>query len=375
MLIVGLTAIVFILMIWLGYPVAIRTLGALRRPARTLPPTYWPSVSVILASRDDAESIRARVSDVMAGDYPANILQIIIARDATSYESDSLDPKFLGSAGVVSVIAGDASGGKAATLNAGVRAARNDILVFADTAQRFDRAAIRALVAQLDQPGVGAVSGMLELPDTVHGSLNMAERYWRYERWLRLWEARVHSCVGVTGAIYAMPRRLWEPLPANLILDDLYVPMRLAIQGWRILLTPDARARDVRRFAPAQEYRRKVRTLTGVIQVCVWLPGVLNPVRNPLWLQFTFHKLLRLLTPYLAIVALIGIAWALMSRLLLWDGGVDALVGIAVVCGVLCLVPRVRGMLKEQLAWGIALQGSIVVATIHGFRGKWDVWR
>jgi len=374
-LIVGLTAVVFIIVIWFGYPVAMRALGALRGSVQTVPSTFLPSVSVVLASRDDAESIRARVSDLLDGDYPASILEVIVARDAMTCDSDVSESEFLGPADIVSVIVGDAPGGKSATLNAGVRAARNDILVFADTAQRFDRAAIRALVAQLDQPGVGAVSGMLELPDTVHGSLNMAERYWRYERWLRLWEARVHSCVGVTGAIYAMPRRLWEPLPANLILDDLYVPMRLAIQGWRVLFTPDARARDVRRFAPAQEYRRKVRTLTGVIQVCAWLPGVLNPVRNPLWLQFTFHKLLRLLTPYLAIVALIGIAWALVSRLLLWEGGVEVLVGIGVVCGALCLIPRIRGVLKVQLAWGVALQGSIVVATIHGMRGKWDVWR
>ena len=50
----------------------------------------------------------------------------------------------------------------------------------------------------------------------------------------------------------------------------------------------------------AQDARTKgaVRTLTGVIQVCAWLPGVLNPLRNRIWLQFVFHKLLRLLTPY-----------------------------------------------------------------------------
>src|SRR5665213_625676 len=100
MLIVGLTAVVAILVIWLGYPVAIRTLGALRGPARAVPSTNLPSVSVVLASRDDAESIRARVSDVLAGDYPTSSLEIIVARDTTSDESGSLDPKFLGPAGV-----------------------------------------------------------------------------------------------------------------------------------------------------------------------------------------------------------------------------------------------------------------------------------
>ncbi len=216
---------------------------------------------------------------------------------------------------------------------------------------------------------------MLDLPPAAHGSLNLAERYWRYERSLRGYEARLHSCVGVTGAIYAMPRRLWKPLPANLILDDLYVPMRLVLEGWRIGFTSSALASDVRRFAPAQEYRRKVRTLTGVIQVCAWLPEVLNPARNPIWLQFVFHKLLRLLTPYLLLIALLGIAWAAVSALLSWWGG-PAVAAVAVaLLAIVVLVPRLRAALRGQLAWGLALQGSIVVATMNGVRGKWDVWR
>jgi len=271
-------------------------------------------------------------------------------------------------------VTGDAPGGKSATLNAGVRAAGNPVLVFADTAQRFDRAAIRALVAGLADKRVGAVSGMLELPGA-DGSLNLAERYWRFERWLRKWEGRLRSSVGVTGAIYAMRRELWKPLPANLILDDVYLPMRLVLDGWRIGFSEQARAHDVRRFEASQEYHRKVRTLTGVIQVCAWLPGVLSPVRNPIWLQFVFHKLLRLLTPYLAAIALFGMAWAAVSALLSGSLGTEILLGLAVVGVALCLVPGVRRRLAHQVAWGMAMQSSIVVATVNGVRGRWDVWR
>lgn len=375
MLTVGAAALALIVLIWLGYPLLVRALGALRRPASVDHPVPAGSVSVILASRDDTEAIHARVSDLLRTDYPHDRLEIVVALDATRPEPEGMGREEFGPAGMVQAVRGDAPGGKAATLNAGVRAARNELLVFADTAQRFDPGAIGALVSELDRPRTGAVSGMLELPGGTRGSLNLAESYWRYERWLRRWEARLHSCVGVTGAIYAMPRRLWEPLPPNLILDDLYVPMRLVLQGWRIAFTSGALARDVRRFAPAQEYRRKVRTLTGVIQVCAWLPGVLNPARNPVWLQFVFHKLLRLLTPYLMTLALLGIAWGAVRVLLSRPGGMPTLLVTAAVAAALCLVPRVRRSLRGQLAWGIALQSSIVVATVNGVRGKWDVWR
>ena len=125
-------------------------------------------------------------------------------------------------------------------------------------------------------------------------------------------------------------------------------------------------------ISSAPEYHRKMRTLTGVIQVCAWLPSVLNPFRNPICAQFVFHKLLRLLTPYLVLMAVLGAGWRIVEYLLAHPPGVQLTLGI--IAG-LCFIPRVRHALKEQLAWGLAMQSSIVAATANGMRGRWDVWR
>jgi cellulose synthase/poly-beta-1,6-N-acetylglucosamine synthase-like glycosyltransferase len=370
-LLAALIALLALAIIWLGYPAAVRLLAVLR--PRSAPEMQLPKgISVILASRDDSESIRARVENLLETAYPGELVEVIVALDAVNAESTPDELYALHER--VRVVIGDAPGGKSATLNAAVRAASNPVLVFADTKQRFDRDSIPALVAGLAYDRIGAVSGMLELPGA-HGSLNLAERYWRLERWLRKWEARLHSSIGVTGAIYAMRRDLWKPLPANLILDDVYLPMRLVLDGWRVSFTAGARARDVRRFEADQEYRRKVRTLTGVIQVCAWLPDVLNPSRNPIWLQFVFHKLLRLLTPYLMAIVLVGMAWAMVAALLSITLGTQLLLGVALIGIALCLVPRIRQAVKSQIAWGVAMQSSIVVATVNGVRGRWDVWQ
>jgi cellulose synthase/poly-beta-1,6-N-acetylglucosamine synthase-like glycosyltransferase len=372
-LVVALAALAALAIIWLGYPVVVRLLGGLRAKRAVPADGPAPAVSVVLATNGDAGSIRARVANLLGTEQPGDLIEVIVALDAANAQASPDELADLEAANV-RIVAGDAPGGKAATLNAGVRAARNPVLVFADTAQRFAPDSIPALVAGLADARMGAVSGMLELPGA-HGTLNLAERYWRLERWLRKWEARLHSSVGVTGAIYAMRRELWKPLPANLILDDVYLPMRLVLEGWRVGFTERAKAQDVRRFEAGQEYRRKVRTLTGVIQVCAWLPGVLNPVRNPLWLQFVFHKLLRLLTPWLAVVALVAMAWAMVSTLLSTTVGTQLLLALAVAGVALCLVPGVRRALRHQIAWGVAMQSSIVVATVNGVRGRWDVWR
>jgi cellulose synthase/poly-beta-1,6-N-acetylglucosamine synthase-like glycosyltransferase len=369
---VGLFGAMALAVIWGGYPLAVRALGGLRRKRGLAPSGAEPTVSVILASAADAGAVRERVADLLQSSYPAPLLEIVVGIDPANGQStpadlQSLDPR-------VAVILGDAPGGKAATLNAAVRAARGELLVFADTAQRFDRDAIPALVAEMSDPAFGAVSGMLELPRGT-GASTPADRYWRYERWLRHWEARLHSSVGVTGAIYAMRRSLWSPLPAGLILDDVYVPMRLALDGWRIGFTEHALAHDVRRFAARQEYRRKVRTLTGNLQICAWLPAVLNPARNPIWVQFLCHKLLRLLTPYLALCVVVGVAGAGLTALVANPAGEQLLIIAGLVALALCLIPRARRMLAHQIAWAVALQSSVVVATVNGMRGRWDVWR
>jgi cellulose synthase/poly-beta-1,6-N-acetylglucosamine synthase-like glycosyltransferase len=358
--------------IWGGYPFAVRALGGLRRKRDGDGQGVPPTVSVILASSDDAAAIRARVTDIVATSYPAELLEVVIGLDSVRGKATPRD--LIDLPRCVFVVAGDPQGGKAASLNAAVRQARNELLVFTDTAQRFHHDAIPQLVLQFGNPRFAAVSGMLDLPGA-GGSRNLAEHYWRYERWLRRWEARLHSSVGVTGAIYAMRRALWQPLPPGLILDDLFLPMRLVLDGWRVGFTEHAKALDIRRFAAGQEYRRKVRTLTGVIQVCAWLPGTLNPIRNPIWLQFVFHKLLRLLTPYLAALLVLSGAWFVISVVAARPFGMSVLVGLGAALVLLCLVPHVRRALRNQIAWGLAMQSSIVVATVNGVRGRWDVWQ
>ena len=136
--------------------------------------------------------------------------------------------------------------------------------------------------------------------------------YWRYEKWLRRHEAIVGSTLGVTGAIYAMRRELWTPLPADTILDDVLGPMRVVLGGHRVVFEEHARAYDVASQDPETELRRKVRTLAGNFQLLKREPRLLVPGLNPVWLQFMSHKVGRLAVPY-ALVALF-VSSAVLAR-------------------------------------------------------------
>ena len=214
-------------------------------------------------------------------------------------------------------------GGKARALNAGVAAARHEVLIFTDARQAFADDALRALVAPLADPQVGGVSGELLLDsESGAGDSTIGEgvgAYWRYEKWLRRHESLIGSIVGSTGAIHALRRSSWLALPDDTILDDVLAPMRTVLSGARVIFEGSARAYDRTATTADAEFRRKTRTLAGNYQLLMLEPRVLLPVINPVWFQFVSHKLGRLIVPYALIALLVSsAALALDSWFLLW---------------------------------------------------------
>ena len=275
-----------------------------------------PGVSVIIAARNEGRRLPARIANLLACDYPSDRLQIIVASDGSIDDTvDALSPY----RDRIEVLALPPRG-KANALNAAVMRATQPILVFADARQRFAPDAIRRLVSHFSDPQIGAVSGELVLdceePLATASSSTIGDgvgAYWKYEKWLRRHEAIVGSTVGVTGAIYAMRRYLWQYLPADTLLDDVLGPMRLVLRGYRVVFDAGARAFDETARDAPQELRRKVRTLAGNFQLLVHEPRILVPGVNPMWLQFVSHKIGRLLVPYALLAIFVASGWLTMG--------------------------------------------------------------
>ena len=296
--------------VYAGYPLLLALWSAVaRRDPETPLDGALPGVSVVIAARNEACRLPARIENLLASDYPLDRLQIIVASDgSTDGIVDALAPY----ARRVELILLP-PGGKARALNAAVAHAAHPILVFADARQQFAPDAIRRLVRHFARLSVGAVSGELVLDcergagrSTVGDGIGA---YWKYEKWLRRREAIVGSTLGVTGAIYAMRRSLWQPLPPDTILDDVLGPMRIVLRRHRVLFDATALAFDEAAADAGAEARRKVRTLAGNFQLLALEPRLLVPLVNPVWLQFVSHKVGRLLVPYALVLLLAASAW------------------------------------------------------------------
>ena len=303
-----------------GYPVLMAVLARLfPKPVRGAPGDFQPEgVSIVLCVTNAADQIEARIRNLLACDHPGE-MEILVNCDGSADATAEIlramnDPR-------VVVTSSPARRGKAAGLNAMIPMCRHPLVVLCDARQEFARDAITRLLAPFTDPDVAAVSGLLEIKASGSGGGQGVDLYWRLEKKLREWESQFDSVIGCTGAICAIRRDGYEPLPEDTILDDVVIPMRLAAKGGRITYAADAVAFDPQSLDPDLEKRRKLRTLVGNYQMIERHPGWLLPWENRLWWQLISHKYLRLLVPWLLITVVVLTLVAPASpfmRALLW---------------------------------------------------------
>ena len=203
------------------------------------------------------------------------------------------------------------------------------MIVFTDARQRLHPQAAGELSANFCDPLIGAVSGELVFvgEDDQPFEKGMGA-YWRYEKFIRQHEARTGSAIGVTGALYALRRECFKPIPPNTVLDDVAIPMVAVMDGWRVGFEAKAIAYDRASTRPAEEKIRKVRTLAGNFQVLTLYPRLLSPWQNPAFWRYLSHKVLRLLGPLMMMVLLLAnVALALES-----DIFYRAVLGLQLLC-------------------------------------------
>src|SRR6476661_5500217 len=269
---------------YVGYPLLLPMWG-LKKPPPLIREYCTPYVTIVIAAWNEERHIGDRIENCLQQIYPPGLLEILVVSDGSIDRTSSIVKSF-GDRGVF-LVELETRMGKAVALNVGVAAAHGDIVVFADARQSFSTTAVRELVANFADVSVGAVSGELILEsNTSDPTTEGVGLYWTIEKWIRQKEAEIDSIVGATGAVYAIRRSLFEPLPPGTILDDLLTPMRIAMRGFRVVFESRALAFDRVAQDYSNEFKRKVRTLAGNYQAMSLCPRLMKPWGNRLSLQF-----------------------------------------------------------------------------------------
>lgn len=307
-----ITSIIGILYTYAGYPLILAII-ARSKPRPRCGKNISPAVAIVIVGYNEAHRLDAKIQTCLNQTYPKELIRLIIASDGSTDHTTDVTSKY--NEHKVSLLQFDQRRGKAACLNDALSSISEEVVVLTDARQRLSPDAVEKLVFALADPDVGAVSGELvfENPDASDFSAGI-DAYWKYEKFIRHNESISGSVIGVTGALYALKRQYFKPIPAETILDDVLIPMQVAMTGKRVLFEKGAIAYDLPSASAKQERTRKIRTLAGNFQILALAPELLSPIANPLFFRYLSHKVMRLLAP----IFLIG---AFISNALLIDSG------------------------------------------------------
>jgi biofilm PGA synthesis N-glycosyltransferase PgaC len=288
--------------ILIGYPMLLGLFRGRRAPAVRKDLQFRANVSVLLAVHNGAAFIRQKLECLLALDYPAERLEILVISDGSTDGTEEIVEAYADRGIRLLRVP---RGGKARALNAGLEKAGGEILFFTDVRQALDARSLAHLVGNFADPTVGAVTGELRMIDPERrGEQADMGLYWRYELWLRRRHSEIDSIFSTTGCIYALRRRLAEPLPPDTLIDDAVFSLAAQFRGYRVVFDPEAVAYDYP-TAEGGEFRRKLRTLGGLWQVHCRMPQLFTRA-DRMRFHFLSYKTARLLLPW--ILLLMGVA-------------------------------------------------------------------
>ena len=290
-----------------AYP-AVAAVAARRRPRPVRTGGALPSVSVVVAAWNEEDVIERRLENLLALDYPAELVDITVASDASTDRTDDLVEAVAARDPRVRLVRCE-RGGKVAAQNRAVAETTGEIVAFSDANATWAAPALRKLVRNFADPDVAYVMGQLRL-QSADGD-NREGAYWRYEVWLREQESKVGSVTGGYGSIYAVRRSDYVDVDPRFG-HDLAFPYLMVQRGRRAVYEPEAVAFEKPARDQEDEYRRKVRMFEHCWAIVV--EGRMLRGLDPTYLvQLLSHRHLRYASGVLHL-ALLGASAALAPR-------------------------------------------------------------
>ncbi|HXM20969.1 MAG TPA: glycosyltransferase [Terriglobales bacterium] len=293
--------------VYVGYPAILFLLGATRKPTR-LSEDYSPSVSVLIAARNEEKDIEWKVQQTLQWSYPADGLQVLVASDASEDRTDEIvrsitDPR-------LRFMRMERRSGKIAALNHLAAIAKGEVLFFTDANTGISSQSLHSMVRHFADPEVGCVTGWERSAEQDTQTLSVAGRAsLGYESSINALESKFGSVLVCDGSIFCLRKSLYRQLDLELA-NDLELPLWVGHHGYKILYEPEARSTEKPTSSPAEEFQRRRRICAQGILGMWKLRGLLHGLRA--W-QFLSRKFLRWLT-LIPMVMIVTASLALRSN-------------------------------------------------------------
>lgn len=285
-----------VIYVYCGYP-ALLCIGIFGRRKPVNKGRITLTISVLVPAHNEELVIENKIQNLLSQDYPHECLEIIVGSDGSTDRTTKTVKTFSGEG--VRLLDQSEQQGKSGIQNALVEQSRGEVIVFTDADCLLPRKALFELTQYFADPDVGLVSAQPIYSNCDETGITRNESlYWRYESWLRQQESdRALLCMA-SGSLFAFRRKLWKPLDPRLG-DDLVLPLRVAIEGFRNVIDPRVQAiSELTQKELHSSLQMRQRIVSKDLRGLLSNPQALNPLRTgPIAFSLLSHKLLRWMIP------------------------------------------------------------------------------
>jgi len=264
-----------------------------------------PKVTFLITAYNEEKSIAEKLENTLSLDYPANKLEIVVASDGSTDRTDDI-VKGYASRGV-RLIRVEGRVGKTETQNRAVKKCKGEIIIFSDATTRYEKHNIRKFVQNYADQSIGAVSGRYEYFNPTGASIGIGNiLFWKYENHIKKMQTRIKTITGCCGCIYSVRRKLYEPLPPDII-SDLVEPLKILEKGYRIAFEPEAVAYEETTEKASEEFHMRIRVISRGMRGLMFMKKLFNPFEfGFVSFQLFSHKILRWCIPLLMITTFVS---------------------------------------------------------------------
>jgi len=269
--------------------------------------TELPTVTIVIPAYNEAQWIAEKIRNIAVLDYPTERLKIIIACDGCTDNTahiaiqTSIEPEC--SHLPIRVHVFKKNRGKVAVINEVVESVDSDLVALSDVSALISVDALLIAATRFKDPGIGVLNGHYRLLNP--GSTG-EKAYWQYQSKIKASEAALGSTLGAHGAFYILRRSLFTPLATDTINDDFILPMKIVAAGYRAEYEDRIMAIELEKADDSMDHQRRRRIAAGNCQQLLRLKSLMLPSYGGVAFAFISGKGLRVLMPFLMIIALIG---------------------------------------------------------------------
>jgi len=266
-----------------------------------------PNLNVVISAYNEEKLIVDAVRSVFRSGYPYDKIALFVGSDGSSDKTVEILNNLRIEFPNLQVFDFPRSG-KNYVLNKLVQNCESDIIVYLDADCRIVPHSLDKMAFIFADKTVGAVIAAIEQlnefqNDNVGRTGEML--YQKFEKLMRISESKIHSTVNSLGAMYAIRKENYNPLPSDFVCDDYMPILDTCLNRQRVIFDETIIVNEVREKSLSDELSRRVRVGAGGMEAVFHSKRLLSPSYG--WTSFFLwsHKVLRWMSPFFLIGILI----------------------------------------------------------------------